>query len=142
MAATAAVRLHRRTLGIRRAFGPIADARGMARGMLWTGAGITLVFVLLAIFAPLLSPYSFDQYEVGHHRFAQLGHPGHGHILGTTVQSTDVLSRIVWGAQTELEVVALALAFGLVVGVPLGLIASRSGGNANIASMNRTAPRS
>ncbi len=44
------------------------------------------------------------------------------------MQSTDVLSRIVWGAQTELEVVGLALAFGLVVGVPLGLIAGYFGG--------------
>ena len=42
--------------------------------------------------------------------------------MGTTVQSTDVLSRVVYGAQTELEVVALALVFGLAVGVPLGLI--------------------
>ncbi|MDE3025352.1 MAG: ABC transporter permease [Acidobacteriota bacterium] len=128
MAATAIERLHRRSLGIRRALGPIAEARGMARGMLWTGAGITLVFVLLAIFAPVLSPYGFDQYQAGGRRFAQLAHPGHGHILGTTVQSTDVLSRIVWGTQTELEVVGLALAFGLVIGVPLGLIAGYFGG--------------
>lgn len=100
----------------------------MARGMLWTGAGITLVFVLLAIFAPVLSPYGFDQYQAGGRRFPQLAHPGPGHILGTTVQSTDVLSRIVWGTQTELEVVGLALAFGLVIGVPLGLIAGYFGG--------------
>jgi peptide/nickel transport system permease protein len=128
MAATASVRLQRRTVGIRRALGPIAEARGMARTMLWTGVGITLVFVLLAIFAPILSPYGFDQYTSGGHRFAQLAHPSHAHLFGTTVQSTDVLSRIVWGAQTELEVVGLALAFGLVVGVPLGLIAGYFGG--------------
>jgi peptide/nickel transport system permease protein len=128
MAATATARLQRRTLAVRRAFGPIAEARGMARTMLWTGAGITLMFVLLAIFAPVLSPYGFDQYQAGGRRFAQLAHPGHGHILGTTVQSTDVLSRIVWGTQTELEVVGLALAFGLVIGVPLGLIAGYFGG--------------
>ncbi|HXR11207.1 MAG TPA: ABC transporter permease [Gaiellaceae bacterium] len=127
-AVSAATRLHRRTLGIRRAFAPIAEARGFARGMLWTGAGLTLFFVVLAIFAPLISPYGFDQYEVGTHRFAQLAHPSHAHLFGTTVQSTDVLSRIVWGAQTELEVVALALAFGLVIGVPLGLFSGYFGG--------------
>ncbi len=128
MAATATVRLQRRAIGIRRALGPIAEARGFARGLLWSGAGITLVFVLLAIFAPILSPYGFDQYQANGHRFAQLAHPGHGHIFGTNVQSTDVLSRIVWGAQTELEVVGLALLFGLVVGVPLGLFSGYFGG--------------
>ena len=128
MAATATVRLQRRTMGIRRALTPIAEARGMARTMLWTGAGITLVFVILAVLAPVLSPFGFDQYQAGGRRFPQLAHPGHGHILGTTVQSTDVLSRIVWGTQTELEVVGLALLFGLVVGVPLGLFAGYFGG--------------
>src|SRR5438874_3797258 len=100
----------------------------MARTMLWVGTGLTLVFVLLAIFAPILSPYGFDQYQSGSHRFAQLAHPSHSHIFGTTVQSTDVLSRIVWGAQTELEVVALALVLALAVGVPLGLVAGYFGG--------------
>jgi peptide/nickel transport system permease protein len=128
MAATATVRLQRRSIAIRRALAPIAEARGLARTMLWTGAGITFVFCLLAIFAPVLSPYGFDTYQSGGRRFPQLAHPGHGHILGTTVQSTDVLSRIVWGTQTELEVVGLALAFGLVIGVPLGLFAGYFGG--------------
>lgn len=124
----AATRLHRRTIGLRRAFEPIAEARGFARGMLWTGGGLTLFFVVLAIFAPVISPYGFDQYQSGGHRFAQLAHPSHAHLFGTTVQSTDVLARIVWGAQTELEVVALALVFGLVVGVPLGLFSGYFGG--------------
>jgi len=127
-AVSATTRLHRRTIALRRAFAPIAESRGFARGMLATGSGITLLFVLLAIFAPVLSPYAFDQYQTGGKRFPALGHPGSGHILGTTVQSTDVLSRIVWGAQTELEVVALALIFGLVVGVPLGLVSGYFGG--------------
>ncbi|HKB94243.1 MAG TPA: hypothetical protein VKC62_08450, partial [Gaiellaceae bacterium] len=99
-AVSATTRLHRRTTGVRRALTPILEARGLARTMLWTGAGMTLFFVVLAIFAPLISPYGFDQYQSGRHRFAQLAHPSHSHIFGTTVQSTDVLSRIVWGAQT------------------------------------------
>jgi peptide/nickel transport system permease protein len=126
--ATAAVRLNRRTVGIRRALAPIADARGTARTLLLVGAGVTLFFVLMAILAPVISPYGFDQYKSGGVRFAQLAHPSHMHLFGTTVQSTDVLSRIIWGAQTELEVVALSLVLGLVVGVPLGLISGYFGG--------------
>ncbi len=34
---------------------------------------ITLFFVVLALFAPLIAPYGFDQYQAGGKRFAQLG---------------------------------------------------------------------
>ena len=48
--------------------------------------------------------------------------------MGTTVQSTDVMARVIWGAQTELKVVAIALAMSLVIGVPLGLLSGYFGG--------------
>jgi peptide/nickel transport system permease protein len=121
--------------GVRRALAPIAEARGFARGMLWVGAGLTFFFVVLAIFAPLISPYGFDQYAANGHRFPQLAAPSAQHLFGTTVQSDDVLARIVWGAQTELEVVALALAFSLTVGVPLGLVSGYFGGAADRAAV-------
>jgi peptide/nickel transport system permease protein len=108
--------------GVRRALAPISEARGLARVMLWSGALITGVFVFLAVFAPLVSPYAFDQYQADGKRFDQLAHPSSSHLMGTTVQSTDVLARVIWGAQTEIEVVALALVFGLAIGVPLGVI--------------------
>jgi peptide/nickel transport system permease protein len=119
--------------GLRRALRPIAEARGFARAMLWTGGALTLFFVVLAIFAPVISPYAFDQYKDAGGRFPQLAPPSSHHLFGTTVQSTDVLARIVWGSQTELEVVALALAFALTVGVPLGLLSGYFGGAADRA---------
>lgn len=115
-------------LGLRRALRPLAEAQGFARTMLWSGALITLGFVVLAIFAPLISPYGFDQYRSGKVLFPQLGPPSAQHLLGTNVQSTDVLAQIIWGARTELLVVALALAFALSLGVPLGLLAGYFGG--------------
>ena len=48
--------------------------------------------------------------------------------MGTTVQSTDVLSRVIWGAQTELKVVVISLVFAITVGVPLGLLSGYFGG--------------
>ena len=96
--------------------------------MLYIGFGITVFFVLLAILAPLISPYHFDQYKSGDHRFPQLAAPSHDHLIGTTVQSTDVLSRVIWGAQTELKVVIISLVFALSVGVPLGLLSGYFGG--------------
>jgi peptide/nickel transport system permease protein len=108
--------------GVKRGLAPVAEARGLARVMLWTGALITGFFIFLAIFGPTISPYRFDQFQSNGKRFDQLAHPSSAHLMGTTVQSTDVLSRVIWGARTELEVVALALIFGLLIGVPLGLI--------------------
>ncbi|HKP17763.1 MAG TPA: ABC transporter permease [Gaiellaceae bacterium] len=122
MASVTAAQPRRLFPSVRRALLPIAEARGLARVMLWTGGLVTLFFAVLAIFAPLIAPYAFDQYQSHGERFGQLAGPEAGHIMGTTVQSTDVLSRVIWGAQTELEVVALALAFSLAIGVPLGLI--------------------
>ena len=50
--------------GARRVLGPIGEARGTARVMLWTGIAITSAFILLAVFAPVVSPYDFDQFQV------------------------------------------------------------------------------
>jgi peptide/nickel transport system permease protein len=117
-----------RLIALGRATKPIREASGVARAMFWSGVGITLFFILLALLAPVISPYNFNQYQSGGHRFAQLAHPSSAHVFGTTVQSVDVLSRVIYGTQTELEVVAIALAMSLAIGVPLGLVSGYFGG--------------
>ncbi|MER3410136.1 MAG: ABC transporter permease [Thermoleophilia bacterium] len=114
--------------GLRRALGPLREARGLARAMLWAGGAISAFFVAIALLAPVISPYGFDQYRSDGQRFPQLAGPSADHPMGTTVQSTDVMARVVWGAQTELEVVAIALLLSLAVGVPLGLVSGYFGG--------------
>jgi peptide/nickel transport system permease protein len=118
----------RRLLGVRRALGPVAEARGMGRAMLWIGAAITLAFVLIALLAPVIAPYDFDTFQAHGKRFPQLAAPSSEHLMGTNVQSTDVLSRIIWGTQTELKVVLVSLFFSIAVGVPLGLLSGYFGG--------------
>jgi peptide/nickel transport system permease protein len=99
------------------------DARGVPRWILWAGIAITAVFVLIALTASWISPYGFDQYlDASGHRFPKQEHPSSVHWFGTNVQSTDVLSRVLFGAQTELKVVVLAVAFALLAGLPLGLV--------------------
>jgi peptide/nickel transport system permease protein len=119
----------RRFAALRRALAPVGEARGMTRAMLWIGAGITLGFILVAFLAPVISPYEFDQFrseEEG--RFAQLEGPSAQHWMGTNVQSTDVMSRVIWGTQTELKVVLVSLLFSISIGVPLGLLSGYFGG--------------
>ncbi len=117
-----------RMRGLRRAFAPIANAHGMPKFMLWAGFVITGAFVLVALFAPLIAPYSFDQYQSGGRPFPKQGAPDGSHLFGTTVQSLDVLSRTIYGARTALEVMVLAVIFSLIVGVLLGLLAGYFGG--------------
>jgi peptide/nickel transport system permease protein len=119
----------RRLVGVRRAFAPVGEARGTTRVMLWLGASITFGFILVALLAPVVAPYEFDQFRSpGEGRFAQLEAPSQDHVMGTNVQSTDVLSRVVWGTQTELKVVLISLFLSISIGVPLGLLAGYFGG--------------
>jgi peptide/nickel transport system permease protein len=107
---------------------PVAEARGVPRWILISGIAIVALFVILAIFAPVLAPYGFEQVTADGVRFPKQGEPSGQNLFGTTVQSTDVLSRVIWGSRTAIEVVALALIFSLAIGVPLGLFSGYVGG--------------
>lgn len=114
-------RLRRILRGIAR---PYRDSHGVARLMLVTGTVLTAVMVLMAIFAPLIAPYGFNQVaDASGDRFGNHLPPAGDHIFGTTVQGLDVFSRTVWGARTAVSVVLLALVFSLFIGVVLGLVA-------------------
>jgi peptide/nickel transport system permease protein len=107
---------------------PLREAKGLPRWLLIAGVIIVVAFVIMAIFAPALAPYGFDQVQDASGRFPKQAHPDSTHLFGTTVQSTDVLSRIIWGSRTAIEVVLLAVVFSLAIGVPLGLLSGYVGG--------------
>jgi peptide/nickel transport system permease protein len=112
-----------------RIWAPIREARGVPRWVLWAGIVITLVFVVLALFAPVISPYDFDEYRTSSgERFGKQQHPSADHPFGTNVLGTDVLARVIFGARTALEVVILAVFFSLLIGLPLGLVSGYFGG--------------
>jgi peptide/nickel transport system permease protein len=111
-----------------RLLGQIRQAEGAPKRLLYIGTAIVALFLILAIFAPLIAPYGFDQVESHGVRFAKQASPTWSHPFGTTVQSTDVLSRVIWGARTAIEVVVLSLVLSITVGVPLGLISGYVGG--------------
>jgi peptide/nickel transport system permease protein len=117
-----------RRIGLPRWLQPVRETTGVSRWILWSGVIIVSIFVLMAIFAPLIAPYGFDQVTSGGHDFVKQSAPDSSHIWGTTVSRTDVFSRVVWGSRTAIEVVLLAVVFSLVVGVPLGLLSGYVGG--------------
>lgn len=102
---------------------PYRNSHGVGRFMLVAGTVLTLIMVLLAIFAPVIAPYGFNQVADADGRFGIHVEPGAEHWFGTTTQGFDVFSRVIWGARTAVTVVVLALAFSLFVGVLLGLLA-------------------
>jgi peptide/nickel transport system permease protein len=113
---------------VRRFLAPVGEARGLPKWVLYIGLAIIAVFVIFAIFAPLISPYGFDQYMSHGVRFPRSTAPSGSHWFGTNITSNDVFSHIVYGSRTALEVVVIAVVVSLIVGVPLGLYSGYFGG--------------
>ncbi|MDH6237159.1 ABC transporter permease [Cryobacterium sp. CG_9.6] len=101
---------------------------GLQRGMLVVGLVITAVFILTAIFAPVLAPYGFSQLRDADGAFGSQQPPSGIHPLGTTVGGYDVLSRVIWGSQTAIIVIIVAVTLSLFAGVALGLVSGYFGG--------------
>jgi peptide/nickel transport system permease protein len=111
-----------------RVIAPVAKTQGVARWMLLAGTFITAVFLICAFFAPWIAPFGFAQYRDAQGKFPKLGHPDSVHYWGTTDLSTDVYSRVIWGARTAVEVVTFAVIASLIIGMTLGLISGYVGG--------------
>lgn len=101
---------------------------GLQRGMLVVGLIITGAFVLTALFAPLLAPYGFSQLRDAAGPFGAQQPPNAAHWLGTTVGGYDVLSRVIWGSQTAIVVMIVAVLLSIFAGVALGLFSGYFGG--------------
>ena len=96
-------------------------------------AAVTVLFFLLAIFAPLLSPQNpFDpaQLQLMNSRIPPLwtADGQSPFLLGTDEQGLDVLSAILYGLRISLTVGVLGVAFSGTLGILLGLIAGYVGG--------------
>ncbi len=100
--------------GVRDFLFQLARARLAGVGLL-----ITIGFVLSALFAPAISPFSPTKQQMTN----ALQPPSGEHILGTDELGRDMFSRILYGAQASLEVGFLSVGFALCIGVTLGLIA-------------------
>ncbi len=88
------------------------------------GSAITLGFVVVAVFAPLIAPYSYSQIDLTH----ILQGPSAAHLLGTDQLGRDLLSRLIFGTRIEAIVAFPAVGAALVVGLVLGLLGGYVGG--------------
>lgn len=95
---------------------------------MWMGIAITLLFVLIALFAPLMQTWGWIQDPL-----VTLENPVHvppsgKYWFGTSRQGYDVFARTLFGARAAWQVVLLATAMSVVVGVPLGMVSGYLGG--------------
>jgi peptide/nickel transport system permease protein len=95
----------------------------------WVSIGWVGLVVLAALLAGLL-PLQ-DPTAIGHNA-PRLG-PSAGHPLGTDELGRDLLARVVYGSRTSLTVGFASIAFGLVVGGGIGLVAGYYGGRLDAA---------
>jgi peptide/nickel transport system permease protein len=87
--------------------------------MFLVGAGIVLFWIVVALFWPLIVPYSPFESAT-----ATLAPPSAAHWFGTDDLGRDVLTRVLAGASSVLTIAPAAIALALVVGTSLGLTVS------------------
>ena len=92
------------------------------------GAGIVVIMLLVAVFAPWLAPYDPVTVDFG----AMLSPPGAKHWLGTDAFGRDVLSRLIYGSRTALLVGFGSALLGATAGAVLGVGSAYFGGKIDL----------
>lgn len=90
--------------------------------------GFLLCLALMAVFAPLVAPYSPTDQNYD----AMLLGPTPKHLLGTDDLGRDILSRLLFGAPVSLYASIMSVAIGLAIGLPIGLCAGYFGGKVDL----------
>jgi peptide/nickel transport system permease protein len=98
------------------------------------GLAIILMFVLSAVFAPLLAPMDPTQQILSQ----RLKPPSAGHWLGMDQLGRDVLSRLLFGAPISLTVGLVVVGSASTLGTLVGLIAGYARGTADELLMRLT----
>ena len=89
-------------------------------------AGLVVIstFILLALFAPLVSPYD----PIATSWSLVRKPPSALHWFGTDDLGRDLLARVIYGARASLLAGAISVTIALAIGVPLGLLSGYRGG--------------
>jgi len=89
------------------------------------GSVIVILFVGIAAFAPFIAPADPTDQNLR----TALRPPGRdGYVLGSDELGRDTLSRIIYGSRISLAIGVAAVAFGVIMGIPLGIASGFYGG--------------
>lgn len=102
------------------------------------GLSVLIVLVIVAVFAPVIAPYSPEEVLIGKEDVKKraapcihlLGCPEDQpqHLMGTDGNVRDMFSRIVYGTRISLQVGVIVVSIAVVLGTTLGAIAGYAGG--------------
>jgi peptide/nickel transport system permease protein len=87
------------------------------------GVVLLAVFVLVAIFAPLFSPY-----DPSAQQFDMTLSPSSHHFLGTTNTGQDIFSQLIWGTRQSLLIGVIAGLAATIISMLIGVSAAYIGG--------------
>ena len=85
---------------------------------------VILIFILMAIFAPVIAPYGETEQDL----INRLQDPSLTHLLGTDELGRDLFSRMLYGSRLSIAIGILPSLISLVIGVIAGLVAGYFGG--------------
>lgn len=85
-----------------------------------------LVFIVIGLLAPVIAPYPAQGAGTPNLK-SVLQYPSAKHLFGTDQFGRDILSRIFFGVRTSLIEGVSVVALGVIIGVPLGIIAGYFG---------------
>jgi peptide/nickel transport system permease protein len=114
--------------------------RNLLRGLGCHGA-LSLAVILIAFTVALLAPWvaPFPEQGAGAPNVAaKFLPPAADHLLGTDHLGRDMLSRVIYGARVSLTSGLLIVAFSLLIGLPVGVLAGYFGGWLDEALMRVT----
>ncbi|MBF2063302.1 MAG: ABC transporter permease [Calothrix sp. C42_A2020_038] len=100
----------------------------LSQKLMYVGLALTLFFIFLAFFAPILQAIGLLQNPTEFLSNPMHEAPSGRYWFGTSRLGYDVFSRTMFGAQAALQVVIVATALSMVVGVPLGMLSGYMGG--------------
>ncbi len=100
------------------------------------GAVIVSVFILVALFAPLIAPYEPGGAQWNNQITpSSVPGPSDEHLLGLDSFGSDLFTQLVFGARKSLIIGVVSTALGLSAGAALGLLAGALGGIVDTIAM-------
>ena len=94
-------------------------------------AVVISLFIVAAILAPLLTPYSYDEMDT----LNRLAAPSAEHLLGTDEGGRDVFTRMLYGSRVSLLVGIVPTILSMLAGAILGILAGFYGGKVDAVIM-------